>query len=40
MIIRHILDLDSQGFTPTLGTVQDIIDKLLATRNAGYIGKN
>ena len=30
--VRYILDLDLQGFAPTLGTIKDIADKLLATR--------
>ena len=40
MIVRYILDLNLQGFAPTLGTIQDIIDKLLAVHNTEYIGKN
>ena len=35
VIIRHILDLDTRGFAPTLGAVQDMADKLLAKRSAG-----
>ena len=39
MITRHILDLDSRGFPPTLNAVQDMADKLLAERGAGQVGK-
>ena len=38
MIIKHILDLDSRGFSPILATVRDIANKLLAKRNAGQVG--
>ena len=34
VIVRHILDLNPRGFAPTLGTIQDIADKLLAKRSA------
>ena len=40
MIVRHILDLDSRGFAPTLGAVRDMADKLLAERGASQVGKN
>jgi len=40
VIVRHILDLDSRGFAPTLGAVRDMADKLLAARDAGHVGKN
>jgi hypothetical protein len=39
VIIRHILDLYLRGFTPTLGTIRDIADKLLAERGAGKVSK-
>ena len=39
VIVRHILDLNSQGFAPMLGAVQDMADKLLAERAAGQVGK-
>ena len=39
VITRHILDLDSRGFPPTLNAVQDMADKLLAERGAGQVGK-
>jgi len=35
VIISYILNLDSRGFAPTLSAVQDIANKLLATRDAG-----
>ena len=31
-LVRHILDLDSQGFPPQLGGVRDMANLLLATR--------
>jgi hypothetical protein len=34
-IIQHILDLDSRGFAPTLGAVQDMANKLLTERDTG-----
>ena len=37
--MKHILDLDSRGFAPTLGAVRDMADKLLAERAAGQVGK-
>ena len=40
VIIRHILELDLQGFAPTLGTIKDMADKLLAARATGQVGKN
>jgi len=40
VIVRHILELDSWGFAPTLGAVKDMADKLLAARAAGQVGKN
>ena len=40
VIVRHILDLDSRGFAPTLGAVRDMADKLLAERGASQVGKN
>lgn len=39
VITRHILDLDSRGFAPTLSAVRDMADKLLAERGAGQVGK-
>ena len=35
VVVRYILDLNSRGFAPTLSTVQDMADKLLAERAAG-----
>ena len=35
VITRHILDLDSRGFPPTLNAVQDMANKLLTERGAG-----
>ena len=37
--MKHILDLDSRGFAPTLGAVRDMADKLLAKRAARQVGK-
>ena len=39
VITRHILDLDSRGFSPTLGAVQDMANRLLAERGAGQVGE-
>jgi hypothetical protein len=39
VIVRHILELDSRGFAPTLDAVRDMADKLLAERGAGHVGK-
>ena len=33
-ITRHILNLDTRGFAPSLGAVRDIANKLLAERGA------
>ena len=37
-IIKHILDLDSCGFAPTIGAVSDMANKLLAAHDAGQVG--
>ena len=34
VVIKHILDLDLQGFAPSLDAIQDIANKLLAKRGA------
>ena len=39
MVVRYILNLNLQGFAPTLGTVRDIANKLLAKRATGQVGK-
>lgn len=39
VIIKHILDLDSRGFAPTLRAVRDMADKLLAERGSGQVGQ-
>jgi hypothetical protein len=39
-IIAHILELDSQGFAPTLCAVRDMADKLRSKRGAGPVGKH
>jgi hypothetical protein len=39
-IIRYILDLDSRGFSPRLGEVEDMANKLLEARGGGKVGKN
>jgi len=31
-LVRHILDLDSRGFSPRIDSVQDMVNLLLATR--------
>jgi hypothetical protein len=37
-VIRYILDLDSRGFSPTLGEVGDMANKLLAARGEEHVG--
>ena len=39
VIVRYILDLDSRGFSPSLGAVRDMANKLLAERSAGQVGE-
>jgi hypothetical protein len=39
VIVRHILDLDSRGFAPSLSTIRDMTKKLLTERGAGEVGK-
>ena len=39
-IVEHILDLDSKGFPPRLSGVEDMANRLLATRNMGCVGVN
>ena len=37
VIVKHILDLNSRGFLPTLAAVWEMADKLLTKRNAGQV---
>jgi hypothetical protein len=39
VVVRHILNLNSRGFAPTLDAVRDIADKLLTKRAAGQVDK-
>ena len=39
VVIEHILDLDSRGFSPSLDAVRDMANKLLAKRGAQLVGK-
>lgn len=39
VIVKHILDLDSRGFAPTLGAVRDMANKLLTERGACHVGQ-
>ena len=39
VITRHILDLDSRGFSPTLAAVRDMADKLLTEQGADKVGE-
>ena len=39
-VIRYILNLNAQGFTPYLSKVVDIANKLLAERRGTPISKN
>src|SRR5258708_37927762 len=38
VIIKHILDLDSRGFSPKLSAVTDMANKLLAERAGTKVG--
>ena len=40
VIIRHILELDSLGFSPRLAALKDMADSLLATRHCKPVGVN
>ena len=40
VIIQHALDLDSRGFPPRLGAVEDMANQLLAARGGGKVGIN
>jgi hypothetical protein len=40
VIVRHILDLDLQGFAPSLNAIREIANKLLTKRGASKVGKN
>jgi hypothetical protein len=39
-IVSYIVELDSRGFSPRLGAVRDMADKLLAARGAEQVGQN
>ena len=39
VVIKHILDLDLRGFSPSLDAVRDMANKLLAERGAQPVGK-
>ena len=38
-LVQHILDLDSQGFSPWIDSIRDIANLLLAMHQATPIGK-
>jgi hypothetical protein len=38
VLVQHILELDSRGFSPRLIAVRDMANKLLAERGAGKVG--
>jgi hypothetical protein len=40
VIIQHIFDLDSRGFGPRRGGVEDMANRILAARDGGKVGKN
>jgi len=40
VIIKHIIDLDSRGFSPRLGAIRDIANQLLTARAQAPVGKN
>ena len=39
VLVEHILDLDSKGFPPWLCVVEDMANRILATRNRGRVGQ-
>jgi hypothetical protein len=39
VIVQHIIDLDSRGFSPRLADVEDMANYLLETRRAKRVGK-
>jgi hypothetical protein len=39
VIVQHIIDLNSRGFSPQLANVEDIANYLLETRRAKRVGK-
>jgi helix-turn-helix, Psq domain len=39
VIVNHILDLDSRGFSPRLADVEDMANHLLKTHRAKHVGK-
>jgi hypothetical protein len=39
VIVQHIFDLDSRGFSPRLADVEDMANYLLETRRAKRVGK-
>jgi hypothetical protein len=39
VIVQHIIDLDSRGFSPRLADVKDMANYLLETRRAKRVGK-
>jgi hypothetical protein len=40
VITEYIINLDTRGFSPTLGAVRDMADKLLAEHGAGQVGRD
>ena len=38
-VVRYILDLDTRGFPPRIGDVEDMANTLLATRSTTRVGK-
>jgi hypothetical protein len=40
VIVNHILDLDSRGFSPRLADLEDMANYLLENRRAKRVGKN
>ena len=40
VITEYILNLDSRGFSPSLGAVRDMANRLLAERDAGQVGRD
>ena len=40
VIIQYILDLDTRGFAPRLGGVEDIANYILELHRGQHVGKN
>jgi hypothetical protein len=39
-VVRHVLDLDTRGFSPRLADIEDMANLLLLRRDGGRVGKH